>query len=395
MVELSVELCGIKFKNPIINAAGPLGYDGKTLVKVAKGVAGGLVTKTISVTPAKVPRPNMALIDRGKLLSHMRMSLNGRPIELTKTSIKATSGMLNVELWSDITFKQWIEKEIPIAKTTGLPLIASLGYKAGDMRRMAKKIEKAGVNAIEFSTHYVGIDPKPIVDVAKTLKELVSIPVFAKLSPHTQEISSLAKAVEKAGVDGIVAINSFGPCLHIDIETGKPYLGGENGYGWISGLPIKPLAIRCVAEIAKSVKIPVIGVGGIVSGNDIVEHIMAGASAVQVCTSAIIEGPSIFRRLVSELEEYMKSHKYDSIEDFKGIALKHLPKKPIRTKSIPPKIDIEKCKGCGLCVTPCVYEAIKVEKRPGMRSPKAFIDIEKCYGCGLCVSLCPTMALSF
>jgi dihydroorotate dehydrogenase subfamily 1 len=395
LVKLSVEICGVKFKNPVMNAAGPLGYDGNTLIKVAKGGAGGLVTKTISVMPAKVPRPNMALIDRGRLLSYMRISLDGRPIELTKTSIKATGGMLNVELWSDITFKQWIEKEISIAKTTGLPLIASLGYKASDMRRMAKKIEKAGVDAIEFSTHYVGVDPKPIVEVAKTLKELVSIPVFAKLSPHTQEISSLAKAVEKAGIDGIVAINSFGPCLHIDVETGKPYLGGENGYGWISGPPIKPLAIRCVAEIAKAVKIPVIGVGGIASGNDIVEHIMAGASAVQVCTSAIIEGPSIFRRLVSELEEYMKSHKYDSIEDFKGIALKYLPKKPIRTKSIPPKIDIEKCKGCGLCVTSCVYEAIKVEKKPEMRSAKAFIDLKKCYGCGLCVSLCPTRALSF
>ncbi|MEM3061465.1 MAG: 4Fe-4S binding protein [Candidatus Bathyarchaeia archaeon] len=394
-MDLSVEVCGIKFRNPVMNAAGPLGYDGKTLIKVANGGAGGLVTKTISVIPAKVPRPNMALIDRGKLFSCMMMNLDGKPVELTKTSVRDASGMLNVELWSDITFKQWIEKELSIAKSTDLPLIASLGYKASDMRRMAKKIEKAGVDAVEFSTHYVGIDPKPIVEVAKTLKELISIPVFAKLSPHTQEISSLAKAVEKAGVDGIVAINSFGPCLHIDIETGKPYLGGESGYGWISGFPIKPLAIRCVAEIAKAVKIPVIGVGGISSGNDVVEHVMAGASAVQVCTSAIVEGPSIFRRLVFELENYMKSHKYNSIEDFKGIALKYLPKKPKRTKSIPPRVDMEKCKGCGLCVIPCVYEAIKVEKRQGMRLPKAFVDVKKCYGCGLCVSLCPTRALSF
>jgi dihydroorotate dehydrogenase subfamily 1 len=376
-----------------MNAAGPPGKDGSTLREVAKNGAGGLVAKTISTVPASVPRPCMTMLDRGNCQSHILMVMNKRFVRVTKSSLKVPKGLLNVELWSDIPYQQWLKKEYKLALETGLPVIASIGYTPEQVKELAPQIEKAGIHAIEFSTHYLGVDPKPIIDVTETLKDVVDIPIFVKLSPHTIDISVFAKAAEKAGVDGIVAINSFGPCLHIDITTGRPYLGGKDGYGWISGPALKPLAIRCVSEVARTVKVPVIGVGGIMTGADAIEHIMAGATAVQICTGAIIEGPTIFRRLTKEIEDFMKNYGYDSIEDMRGIALKHLPKQVVRTHSIPPKVDLRICSGCGLCERSCVYSAIKL-KEEAMKVV-AIINEERCYGCGLCVSICPEHALSF
>lgn len=364
MVNMEVVVAGIKFKNPVMNAAGPNCKDGRALKMIAEGGAGGLVAKTISVVPAKVPRPCMAMVDRD-----------------------SRKGMVNVELWSDLPYEQWLKEEYRMAKATGLPLIASMGYKAEEVGKLAPLVEKAGADGIECSVHYLGSDPKPIIDVVKAVKEASGLPLFIKLSPHGYELADFAKAAEKAGADGIVAINSLGPCLHIDIETARPYLGGKSGYGWLSGSPIKPLAVRCVADIARAVKIPVVGVGGISSGRDAAEHIMAGASAVQICTAAILQGPKIYGKVAKELEEFMKSHGYDSVEDMKGLALKHLPEES-NLRKVTPVVDEERCTGCGTCVKTCVYEAITVGKKK-----KAVVDEGKCYGCGMCVSVCPFHAL--
>jgi dihydroorotate dehydrogenase subfamily 1 len=394
MVDISVEIAGIKFRNPVLTAAGPPSRNGQVLVEAARGGAGGLVAKTISVEAAKVPRPNMALIDRGELLSFMLLTLHSRLVSVSRSMVKIPRGMLNTELWSDIPYQQWLEKEYKIAKGAGLPVIASVGYTADELRKLGPEVEKAGVDGIEFSTHYIEYDPKPLVEVAKALRESVEIPIFVKLSPHVVNIEMFAKAVEKY-VDGVVAINSLGPCLYIDVETGKPLLGGKNGYGWLSGPAIKPLAVRCVADIARTVKKPVIGVGGVMSGRDAIEFFMVGASAVQICTGAILEGPKIYGQVAKEIQEFLKNHGYDSIEDIKGIALKYLPEKPLRTHPKPPKLYEELCKGCGLCVTSCVYGALKLVEDAKSGKLIVSIDEKKCDGCGLCTSICPTRALKF
>ena len=103
--------------------------------------------------------------------------------------------------------------------------------------------------------------------------------------------------MENAGADGLVMINSFGPCMGIDVESGLPLMGSREGYGWLSGAAIKPLAVRCVYDAAKIVKIPIFGVGGIASGRDAAEMFMAGASAVQVCTAGILKGPGIYGKI--------------------------------------------------------------------------------------------------
>ena len=129
------------------------------------------------------------------------------------------------------------------------------------------------------------------------------------------------------------------------------------------------------------------------NGTDAVEHIMAGASAVQVCSGAIVEGPTIYGRIAKEIGAFLKSHGYDSVKDIQGIALPHLPQKPLRTKAVPPSVNEELCKGCTICERTCNYDAIKLVGKGEL--VKVLIDEEKCYGCGLCVSICPTRALAF
>ena len=358
MADLSVEICGIKFANPVLPAAGPPGWNGEAMKRCAEGGAGGLVSKTVSVKPAQVPRPNMAQI-RG--------------------------GFLNTELWSELPVEQFIEREYPIARETGLPLIISLGYTAEDIEVLAPKVRRFA-DALELSTHYIGADPQPMIEAIQAAKGVVEVPVFVKLSPF-RDMKEAALVAQEAGADGIVAINSYGPCLAIDVETGLPLMGSREGYGWLSGRALKPLALRCVFDIARTVELPIFGVGGIERGTDAIEMFMVGASAVQVCTAAILRGPQVFGKIAREMEVWLDGHGYASANDVKGLTIRRLRERGYRTENAPPKLDADLCNGCGLCELSCVYDAIKVVDK------KAVLDEGLCWGCGLCVSRCKPRAL--
>jgi dihydroorotate dehydrogenase subfamily 1 len=362
MADLAVEIAGIRLRNPVLTAAGPTSRNGEALLMAASGGAGGLVAKTVSTKPAIVPKPNMAALQPGKVGSRR--------------------GMLNSELWSELPLEKWLKYEYPLALSSGLPVIASIGYTPQEVAQIGPLIEKTGVSAIEFSTHYVGGH----AEIAKALRDSVSISIFAKLSPQV-DVAKVAKTLEPY-VDGIVAINTLGPCLHIDIETGRPVLGGEKGYGWLSGAAIRPLAVRCVAEIAQTVDLPVIAVGGVMSGEDAIEFFMAGASAVQVCTAGILEGPTVYGRISGEISDWLDSHGHESVESVRGLALKRLGKK--ERLSYPPSVDVTRCNFCGLCSKTCVYSAIFVDKD----KESIQFDREKCAACGMCLSICPQYALN-
>ncbi len=363
MANLRVRICGIEFENPILPAAGPPTKDGAICQAAAKGGAGGLVTKTISTNPAKVPHPCMAEI-RG--------------------------GFLNTELWSELPKEQWLETEYRLAKETGLPVIVGLGYSADQIRELAPLV-RPYADALELSTHYVGHDISPIVDALRAAKKAVDVPVFMKMSPHPN-IQEIAKAVEQAGADALVMINSFGPCLSIDLETGLPLMGSREGFGWLSGPAIKPLALRCVYEAARTVNIPIFGVGGISNGRDVAEMFMAGASAVQVCTEAILKGPTVYGKIAKELNAFLDSHGYSSVDEIKGLTVRKMAERGAAVTANPPEVAMDQCNLCGLCEISCPYGAISREgtlKDGG----ELKIDHEKCFACGLCLSRCRKQAL--
>jgi dihydroorotate dehydrogenase subfamily 1 len=358
MAKLSVTICGIEFANPILPAAGPPSKDGAILLAAAKGGAGGLVTKTISVRPAEVPRPCMAEI-RG--------------------------GFLNTELWSELPKEQWIETEYDLARSVGLPVIVGLGYTGDQIRELAPLV-RPFADALELSTHYVGNDISPIVNALRAAKDAVDVPVFMKLSPHPN-IQEIAVVLEDEGADGLVMINSFGPCLSIDLETGLPLMGSKDGFGWLSGAAIKPLALRCVYQAARVVKIPIFGVGGVSNGRDAAEMFMAGASAVQVCTEAILRGPTVYGRIAKDLDAFLDGHGYKSIEEIKGLTIRKMAERGAPNAEDSPSVDMERCSLCGQCEVSCPYGAISSDE-------ELHIDEEKCFMCGLCVSRCKRRALS-
>lgn len=358
MAKLNVNLCGIEFINPVMPAAGPPVKDGAMCQAAARGGAGGMVTKTISVQPADVPRPCMA---------------------------EVKGGFLNTELWSELPKEQWLATEYKLAQKTGLPLIIGLGYTAEQIKELAPLV-KPYATALELSTHYVGNDISPIINALKAAKAAVDVPVFMKMSPHPN-IQEIAKAVEDAGADGLVMINSFGPCFGIDIETGLPLMGSTEGYGWLSGAAIKPLALRCIYDAARVVNIPIIGVGGITNGRDVAEMFMAGASAVQVCTEAILKGPTIYGKIVQELDAFLDSHGYQSVEEIKGLTLRKMADRRSGSTLAIPRVNQQKCTLCGQCEKSCAYSAIS-------RTDGLIIDQEKCFRCGLCISRCKPGALS-
>jgi dihydroorotate dehydrogenase subfamily 1 len=378
MADLSVDLFGLHFPNPVWPAAGPTVRDGAMILRQVAGGAGGVVCKTISSEAAPVPKYHM-----------MNLARNRR------------GGMLNAELWSELPAEQWLETEYAIALTAGVPIIASLGYGAAEVARLGRAAEAAGVHALEVTVHYAAEEPWQVM---KALREAVSIPIIAKLSPHDPAmVIETAKKLEPF-VDGIAAINSLGPALRIDIEACQRVMGTEYGYGWLSGPPIKPVALRIVFDLARTVKVPVIGIGGIRTGADVVEFLMAGASAVQICTANIYEGPEVFARVNRELGAWLDAHGYASAREIVGLYPKKLGAEAGRTlagvgttgrvhfSGPPPAVVPELCTLCNLCVVSCEYDALHIDKATNAEA--VIVDDERCFVCGLCVTVCPTAALS-
>src|SRR6266545_4902622 len=300
MANLTVEVCGLTFRNPVLPAAGPNVRDGRMLEETMRGGAGGLLSKTISVDAAPVPMPHMA---------------------------EVKGGFLNTELWSEMPPERWLLREYDIARRAadeaGVPLIISMGYTGQEIAQLAPKI-RPWADAVELSTHYLGEDATPMIEAIDAAKSALDVPVFVKMSPLGREMQAAAQAAKAAGADAIVATNSFGPAFGLDVETGYPLLGGANGYGWLSGPAIKPLSVRCVFDIAQAVDLPIFGVGGISRGEDAIEFIMAGASAVQVCTAAIMRGPSVYGKIAAQIGDWLDQHGYASLDDIRGLAVKKI-----------------------------------------------------------------------
>lgn len=300
MVNISTTISDIKLKNPTMLAAGILGETGDSLIKVAKGGAGALVTKSIGLEPRE-GHPNPTFVETGH-------------------GILNAMGLPNPGIES-------YEEEVKKALKTGIPVIGSIfGGDAKEFETLAKKMENYGVNAIELNLSCphakgygteLGHDKKKVEEITRAVKNVVNIPVFVKISPNVSNIVEIAKAVEDAGGDGIVAINTL-KAMAINAELAMPIL--SNAVGGYSGPAIKPIGLRCVYEIKYATDLPIIGVGGILSGMDAVEYIMAGANAVQIGSGVYYRGEGIFKEICQQISEFMKKHGYRSIQEMVGIA---------------------------------------------------------------------------
>ena len=221
----------------------------------------------------------------------------------------------------------------------------------------------------------------------------VKVPVIVKLSGTFSHIArEWAIGVKESGADGIGASDAFGPALRIDIRTGQPVLGGPRGVGGLTGPAIMPLTLRMVLDIATSVDLPIVGVGGVESASDVIEYIMAGATLVGVCTAGHMKGAERYTRIIRDLEKLLAELGASSPADLRGLTLKRIRERKEKnwvavTKPKLPVVDEATCTGCGTCEKVCAYDAMHVNGKARVTAP------ERCIGCGLCESACPVKAI--
>ena len=299
---LEVKIANLKLKNPTILASGIMGESSGSLIRVAKSGAGALVTKSIG-SDARIGYPNPTVVE-------------------LECGILNSMGLPNPGI-------EEFGKEIEDIKGIDIPIIGSIfGKDEEEFSMLAKRMEEYGLDAIELNLSCphargygleIGGDPDLVKSITREVKRNVSIPVFPKISANVRDVVEIGKAVEEGGADGIVAINSV-KAMKIDLSTKKPIL--HNKFGGYSGKGIKPIGVRCVYELASELSIPVIGVGGIETGKDAAEYILAGATAVEIGSAIFYRDVDVFRKVCQELEEWMKDNGYESIEDFRGLALR-------------------------------------------------------------------------
>ena len=295
---LEINLSGLKLKTPIILASGILGVSYSSMKRVIDAGAGAVTTKSIGPKPRKGYK-------------------NPSIIEIYSGTFMNAVGLGNPGIDDFVA-------EIKEAKEHNIPLIVSVFGDTNDIYLdVAVKAEKAGADAIEINiscphaeVSSIGIDNNLTYEIVKFLKKKLKVPLFVKLNPNVTNIGKIAVAAEKAGADGVVAINTVA-AMKIDVNIKRPIL--SHGSGGLSGKAIHPIAVKKVYDLYKILNIPIIGCGGVDSWQDVIEFFLAGASAVQIGT-ALYKGAEIISEINEGLVNYLKDNEYESINDIKGLA---------------------------------------------------------------------------
>ncbi|MBQ4186388.1 MAG: dihydroorotate dehydrogenase [Firmicutes bacterium] len=299
---LGVELCGIALDNPVIAASGTFGY-GYEFAEIFD--INELGTFSFKGTTAEPRFGN-----------------------LTPRIAETPSGMLNSVGLQNPGVDRVISEELPkLKKVFSKPVMANVsGFSTEEYAHVCElldKEEQVGWLEVNISCPNVhgggmgfGTDPKMAAEVTKAVKAVTRKPVIMKLTPNVTDIASIAKACEAEGADGISLINTL-LAMRIDLRNRRPLL--KNGTGGMSGPAVFPVAVRCVYQVREAVSIPVVGLGGVASAEDVIEMMMAGATAVQVGAMNLTE-PGICRRIIRELPEAMDRLKITKLKDIIGAA---------------------------------------------------------------------------
>lgn len=299
-IDLSVSLGKLSLPNPTILASGILGLNCPTLERVAKGGAGAVTIKSLTTEP-RTGHNNPILIEfPGGLMNAVGYANKGIALGVKE-------------------FQQW---------RGSVPLIGSIvAQTPEEFAILTEKIQEAPIAALEIvlsCPHTPGFGllagqgtPKATRDITRAVRKKTTLPLSVKLSATVPGIGEVAKAAEEAGADIINIGNTLGPGMKIDLDRGQPILHFQ--YGGMSGPAVKPITIRSVWDIKKSVSIPIIATGGIQTGEDAIEAIMAGATAVGIGSGIYYRGINVFSKVVREMKEWMEIHHKHSLLEIRGI----------------------------------------------------------------------------
>jgi len=329
-------------------------------------------------------------------------------------------GLNNIELISNRPIENNLREITEVKKRYPKHLvIASLMVesKKEAWHEIVRRAEDAGSDALELNFGCphgmsergmgaaVGQVPEYTEMITSWAKEAAKTPVISKLTPNVTDITRIARAAERGGADAVSLINTINSLMGVDLETfaPRPNVAGKSSHGGYCGPAVKPIALHLVASVAKTVKIPIVGIGGIGNWIDAAEHIALGARVVQVCTAAMHYGFRIVEDMADGLNAYMDDHGYRTIEDFRGRAVGNVldwGDLDLNYKIIA-RIHAELCIGCQLCYVACEDGAHQcIERAPsrngsgkrnangmGVHVPRIIDD--ECVGCNLCALVCP------
>ena len=303
---LSCGFLGLTLGNPLVLASGILGTSASLLERVAREGAGAVTAKSCGPEPREGHPNPVALAWQGGVINAIGLTNPGAPEEVPLLrAAKKRLAALGVPLFTSI-FAPTTEQFGEVAR-----LIAEAEPDLIEVNISCPNV------ASEFGTPF-SASAESAAEVTRAVRRAVSLPISIKLAPNVSNIGQIARAVAEEGADAITAINTM-PAMLIDAAAGKPVL--YNRSGGLSGPALKPIALRCVYEIARSVPLPIIGTGGISTGTDAAEMLMAGASLVGIGSAVWQDGPEAFTRISAELLAFMQAAGYESVGALRGKAL--------------------------------------------------------------------------
>lgn len=300
MTDLQITLGPVAFKNPLFVASGTFGYGVEVPELVDVKRLGAIVTKSITLEPRE-----------------------GNPPPRT---VETASGLLNSIGLANMGVEHYLKEMVPVYANIGCPIITNIaGSSSAEYETVLKKVESVSSDIIGYEINIscpnvdkggleFGVDTGLTARLTARLRRLTHKLLIMKLSPNVTDIGAIARAAEEEGADALSAINTV-VGLSIDADRGKPHLSAT--YGGLSGPAIKPIGLACVHRVSRAVRIPLIGIGGITSAADVVEYLLAGASAVQIGT-ANYRDPAIAVQILTDLERYCLDRNIAAVRDLTG-----------------------------------------------------------------------------
>ena len=303
-MNVSVNFCGINFPNPTVLASGYLGVTGASLANCVKNGAGGVTGKTLFMQPRQGhPNPTVITFPGGLINA---VGLCGEGIR---------NGLHEFQTYRE--------------KCPENPIIGSIGGGSlEELMEVAAIMDSYPVDMIELNFSCpnvegemgrpIACDPMMTAQATKAIRKVVKKPITVKLSPNVPDIGLIAKHAEMEGADAITAVNTMGPGMIIDPTFKRPILA--NKVGGVSGQALKPIAVRCVYDVYKAVKIPIIATGGITNGRDALEMILAGGSLLGIGSAIMYHDLACFDMITDKIREYMEEEGFSDISEMVGLA---------------------------------------------------------------------------
>lgn len=389
MATLNTKVLGIDFENPFLLSSAPPTAKIESIDKAFTLGWGGAVLKTI--TP-----DDLEMIEASQRYA-------------TWKNAGKVCGFENIELLSHLTVKQWLDgiKYLKQKHPTKVQIASIMApVIKEEWQNLVKTFNNSEVDAFElnFSCPHgmpekgigmaIGTNPEISAMITGWVKEVAKKPVFVKLSPNVTSIAEIVKAVEKAGADGFAAINTVQSLMGVDLDTFEPMpnVNGKSTFGGYSGISVKPIGLRCVAQIRQNSNLPILGMGGVSDWHDAAEYMCVGADVVQVCTEVMINGYAVIKAMKQGLLNYLESKGFNSPADLKNRAIDKLSahEKLNKQKQVYPHIDDALCIKCGKCATICDESE---HSALALVDGHIVVNKDACVGCSLCSHVCPKSAI--